>query len=131
VTPETIALQRGLPAAVEAEKAILTQVLMANRIPAEAEHLRASDFTADDRRTVWRAMQALSAMGRPVSEITLVEVLERRGELAKLGGFTYVASLVDTAFALSAGTIRETLLTASARGRLKVGTSPGDRRDGF
>ena len=106
--PEQIALDCGLPAALPAERDMLAQVLVRNQIPPEVSYLQPSDFTSTDRSTVWRAMQALAKTGKPISEVTLAELLEVRGELEKLGGFTFVASLVDTVPRLSDDTVRET-----------------------
>jgi hypothetical protein len=104
--PEKVALQRGLPAAIEAENDLIAQSLITNRIPVEAEHIKPGDFTAEPRRIVWRAMQAMN--GRPITSAVLAEELERRGELAKVGGFTFVASLVDGVPPLTSATISET-----------------------
>src|SRR5271169_6341536 len=87
---------RSLPASVEAERSILGSILLDNKAYTEAaEHLRLEDFSLDSHRRIYARMVDLAESSRPIDMITLVEELERRGELETVGDVGYVAGLLD------------------------------------
>jgi replicative DNA helicase len=95
-TSETILDQRGMPAALEAEKSILGAVLLDNQACNEAaEKLAADDFYLDAHRRIYAGMLALNETGKPIDIITLTEELSRKKEVESVGGVAYIASLTD------------------------------------
>ena len=67
-------LTRGLPANVDAERAILGAVLLDNAAMANV-FLHPADFTVADNATLWRHMAALMEDGEPIDPVTLTERL--------------------------------------------------------
>lgn len=55
----------------------------------------AADFERPLHRSVFSAIEWLVSSSRPVTTLTIAEELERRGELARLGGMAAVAALDD------------------------------------
>jgi len=89
-------LDRGLPASVEAERAILGAILLDNSsYPQAAEFLRADDFSLDSHRRIYLRMMELSESGRPIDFVTLTEQLGQNKEIEAVGGVAYVTSLTD------------------------------------
>ncbi len=89
-------LDRGLPASVEAERAILGAILLDNSsYPQAAEHLRAEDFSLDSHRRIYLRMMELAETGRAVDFVTLTEQLGQHKEIESVGGVAYVTSLTD------------------------------------
>ena len=89
-------LDRGMPASVEAERAILGAVLLDNSAyPQAAEHLRAEDFSLDSHRRIYLRMMELAETGRAVDFVTLTEQLGQHKEIESVGGVAYVTSLTD------------------------------------
>ena len=98
-SPTTIgaaALRFGLPANVEAETFVLGACLLAGELlPEAAEGLGAGDFTVEQHRLIYRAMQDAASAGERIEYLTLVEALERGGRLEAAGGVAGVAALTD------------------------------------
>jgi replicative DNA helicase len=89
-------LDRGLPASVEAERAILGAVLLDNSAyPQAAEFLRAEDFSLDSHRRIYLRMMELAESGRAIDFVTLTEQLGQHKEIEAVGGVAYVTSLTD------------------------------------
>jgi len=89
-------LDRGLPASVEAERAILGAVLLDNQAyPQAAEFLRADDFSLDSHRRIYLRMMELAETGRPIDFVTLTEQLGQHKEIEAVGGVAYVTSITD------------------------------------
>jgi replicative DNA helicase len=89
-------LDRGLPASVEAERAILGAILLDNSsYPQAAEFLRAEDFSLDSHRRIYLRMMELAETGRPIDFVTLTEQLGQHKEIEAVGGVAYVTSLTD------------------------------------
>jgi replicative DNA helicase len=89
-------LERGLPASVEAERAILGAVLLDNSsYPQAAEFLRAEDFSLDSHRRIFLRMMELAETGRAIDFVTLTEQLGLHREIESVGGVAYVTSLTD------------------------------------
>jgi replicative DNA helicase len=88
-------LERGLPAAIEAERSILGAILLDNLIFDQAAELKPDDFSLDGHRRIFSRMRDLQDTGRPVDMITLAEELDRRKEVEAVGGIAYLSSLID------------------------------------
>jgi replicative DNA helicase len=88
-------LERGLPAAIEAERSILGAILLDNLIFDQAAQLKPDDFSLDGHRRIFGRMRDMQETGRPIDMITLVEELDRRKEVEAVGGIGYLSSLID------------------------------------
>ena len=93
---ESQAIQKGLPASVEAEEWVLGSILLDGYIPPEAQELGAQDFSIEKHRRVFGAILALADLNRPIEDKTVVEVLRDRGELPSCDGIAGVASLTQS-----------------------------------
>jgi replicative DNA helicase len=75
------------PQNLEAEESVLGAMMISpGAIGAVSETLDASDFYRESHAKIYRAALALYAKGEPVDAITLVDMLEERGELEDVGG---------------------------------------------
>jgi replicative DNA helicase len=92
---EEALIERGLPAAVDAERSILGGILLDADRYNEVESLGLDNFALDSHRRIFRRMVDLAATGRPIDIITLQEELSRHKELGSIGGMAYLASLTD------------------------------------
>src|SRR5215469_18835766 len=89
-------LDRGLPASVDAERAVLGAILLDNdSYPQAAEFLQAEDFSLDSHRRIYLRMMELAESGRPIDFVTLTEQLGQHDEIESVGGVSYVTSLTD------------------------------------
>lgn len=90
-----LARKHRVPAALDAERAILGGVLLHPPAYKEAvdEGLRAADFFRPVHGTIWRAIEALAKRGTPVDSITVTDELARRHELDGVGGAAAIAQL--------------------------------------
>lgn len=106
------------PNNVESEKALLSCMLVDNRcIPAVLEQIEAVDFYNLANRVVFEALRKLYDYDGQVDQITVREWLEDTGELEKVGGVLYIATLA-TDNAASAANIKiyiRSVLDASMR----------------
>jgi replicative DNA helicase len=91
------AINRTLPANVDAERSILGGIMLDAKGYDEvaAEGVTASDFSLDSHRRIYSRIVDLAESSRPIDTITLIEELERHKELAAVGDVGYVSSLTD------------------------------------
>jgi replicative DNA helicase len=89
-------LRRLPPQSIEAEESVLGGILLDNTaIDRAIEVLGPDDFYREGHRRIYRAMLELSERGEPTDIITLSEVLRAQGDLATVGGATYLAELAE------------------------------------
>jgi len=90
-------LDRGLPASIDAERAILGAILLDNLAYHQAAQasLLPEDFSLDSHRRIYLRMTELCESGRPVDFVTLSEQLGQHKEIESVGGVAYVTSLTD------------------------------------
>src|ERR671937_1476838 len=82
------------PQSLEAEESVLGAMLLSpGAIGAVSEILDAGDFYRESHGTIYRAAVGLYAKGEPVDAITLVDELDRRSELERIGGAERVHEL--------------------------------------
>ena len=77
-------LERGLPASVDAERAVLGAILLdiSNSVyPQAAEYLQADDFSLDSHRRIYLRMMELAESGRAIDFVTLTEQLGQHKEI--------------------------------------------------
>jgi replicative DNA helicase len=124
------------PQNLDAEESVLGAMMLSpGAIGAVSEVLSAGDFYRESHAKIYRAGLALYGRGEPVDAITLVDELERRGELEEIGGKVRVHELAALVPAASnaahyARIVRE---MATLRGLIRAGseiTRLGLERDG-
>ncbi|TDV40108.1 DnaB-like helicase N-terminal domain-containing protein [Actinophytocola oryzae] len=78
-----------------AEQAVLGAVLQSEHARAEvAEIVERSDFFKPAHAAIYAAVHDLAGSGRPVDAVTIVDELERRGELRRVGGAPYLHTCI-------------------------------------
>lgn len=84
------------PQNIEAETAVLGSILIdPDALAAAADLLTAEDFYRNAHHTIFAAMLELATRRTPADLITVIEALERRGDLEGVGGASYVSSLAN------------------------------------
>jgi replicative DNA helicase len=97
-TYEQMLAEGGLvpPQAVELEEAILGALMLErDSIVAVQEYLTADAFYKETHRTIYRAIESLSAELLPIDLYTVTERLKQDGKLTEVGGATFLASLTQ------------------------------------
>ena len=91
-----LALEKGLPTNVEAEQFVLGSVLLDDSLyPQVAGALEANDFCIEKHRRIFRRMLDLHDRGERIEYVTLVNELEKHGQLESCDGIAYISSLND------------------------------------
>ena len=97
VSPLRGTIDRIPPHNLEAEMALIGSVLVDREIMASVgEIVRPSDFYAHVHETIFAALHDLYYRGEPLDKITVAEMLRSRDQLEKVGGLSYLSSLMDT-----------------------------------
>lgn len=85
----------SMPAAIEAEQAVLGGLMLAPEALARVDWLTEADFSRDDHRIVFRAITELARRGEPCDAVTLGEWFESNGLAELVGGVSYVIKLAN------------------------------------
>jgi putative DNA primase/helicase len=86
-------VDRPLPYNLDAERALLGAILLGQR-PAVL-CIRALDFFLPEHRVIFTRACEMAAEGIPIDLVTVLDVLERHGQVEAAGGAGYLAQLVD------------------------------------
>lgn len=81
--------------ACRAEVAVLGAVLLENAVWPQAAVLSPCDFSLSANRTIFARMCDLQAAGVRIDMVTLIDELNRHGELESVGDAVYISSLID------------------------------------
>ena len=93
---DKVALEKGLPSNVEAERLILGSVLLnADRFIEIAGLISHEDFSLEKHRRIYTRMFELHERGEKIDRITVAEELMRHNELESVDGLSYLVSLDD------------------------------------
>jgi len=85
------------PQNTEAEASILSAILIDNSTLLDVlELLSPEDFYKSTHKFIFAGMSELFARNEPVDLVTLTNLLREQKQLEKIGGATYLASLVDS-----------------------------------
>jgi replicative DNA helicase len=85
-----------LPQNVEAERSVLGAILLENQAINQAQEiLDGDDFSRESHRRIFRAMEELSERSAVIDLVTVKNELSRQGALDRVGGASYISSLVD------------------------------------
>ena len=86
----------GVPHNRESEEAVVGAVLINPEVYYDiAQFLQADDFYIHRHRWIWEAYASLHEQRLPIDLLTLSEELERRGQLAEIGGRAFLTALVN------------------------------------
>lgn len=86
---------RMAPHSLEAEEAVLGSVLIDPESLYRVPFLAGGDFFLVKHQWIWEAMLALSTRREPIDLLTVCEELERRQQLAQVGGQAYISHLIN------------------------------------
>mgnify|MGYP001321708279 CR=1 FL=1 len=88
------ALEKGLPANLEAERYVLGSVLLDDSLFVQvAAALEADDFSQEKHRRIFLRMSELHQRGEKIDRVTVAEELSRRNQLEACDGIGYLVSL--------------------------------------
>ncbi|MBC7105658.1 MAG: replicative DNA helicase, partial [Firmicutes bacterium] len=88
--------ERIPPHSIDAEQAVLGACLLDQEALYKVMGVvEPDDFYRASHQTIYRAIIRVSEKGGPVDLLTVVNELEREGELEKVGGAGYVATLTS------------------------------------
>ena len=91
-----VTLNKNLPHAEEAERAVLGAILLDNdALLLVSSALKPTDFHAPRHRVIFQQMIQLAGQHRAIDLVTLDAELSRANRLESAGGPAYIASLVD------------------------------------
>ncbi len=91
-----LALDKGLPANVDAERLILGAILTDESAFLQvAGELEPEDFSLEKHRRIFARMLDLHERGEKIDRITLSNELIKKGQLESVDGFSYIVSLDD------------------------------------
>ena len=86
---------RTMPHDDVAEQSVLGGMLLSKDAIADVvESLRASDFYKPAHETIYEAILSLYGHGSPADVITVANELKKRGELTRVGGASYIHTLI-------------------------------------
>jgi replicative DNA helicase len=93
---EKLALEKGLPSNVDAERLVLGSILLDDSSFIDvAGLLKLDDFCLEKHRRIYRRMLELHERGERIDRITLANELLRFNELESVDGLSYLVSLDD------------------------------------
>ena len=89
--------ERVPPQDLDAEQSVLGGMLLSKDAIADVvEVLKGHDFYRPAHETIYQAILDLYAKGEPADPITIAAELTKRGEINKVGGASYLHTLVQT-----------------------------------
>ncbi len=118
-------IDRIPPQNLEAEMALLGSILVDREIMGAAgEIVRPEDFYAHVHATIYSVLLHLYDRAEPLDKITIAEELKRRDQLEKVGGISYLSSLMDTVQTAASATYYAKIVREKAvlRGLIHAGT---------
>ncbi|WP_159769959.1 replicative DNA helicase [Streptomyces sp. HM190] len=91
------AFERVPPQDLDAEQSVLGGMLLSKDAIADVvEILKGADFYKPAHETIYQAILDIYAKGEPADPITIAAELTKRGEITKVGGASYLHTLVQT-----------------------------------
>ncbi|MEU5027120.1 replicative DNA helicase [Streptomyces milbemycinicus] len=94
---EGAGFERVPPQDLDAEQSVLGGMLLSKDAIADVvEVLKGNDFYRPAHETVYQAILDLYAKGEPADPITVAAELTKRGEIARVGGASYLHTLVQS-----------------------------------
>src|SRR5450432_1856948 len=94
--PSHVALEKGLPSNLDAERLVLGSILLDDAAFVDvAGELKAEDFCLDKHRRIFRRMVELNDRSEKIDRVTVANELMRFNELESVDGLSYLVSLDD------------------------------------
>ncbi len=91
------ALDKLPPQNLEAEQSVLGAILLDNEALLKSiDIITPSDFYKDSHRRIFDAMVALFDQSEPIDLITITDYLRQQNEIDRVGGVSYLSSLVNS-----------------------------------
>ncbi len=91
-----VAVEKGLPVNLDAERLVLGSIMIQDAAYLQvAGILEPEDFSLEKHRRIFRRMGELYERGEAIDRYTVANELARRGELESVDGVSYLASLDD------------------------------------
>ena len=92
--PAPLNESRSLPHNLDAEKAVLGTFFLSETALADVQTLlEPEDFHDPRHQEIYRVVLELAADSKPIDPLTIINELERKGVLEKVGGAAYVTGL--------------------------------------
>jgi len=89
-------LGRNLPANIDAEKAVLSAILLnEENIAQVSDFLLSQDFYSRSHQIIYQALIDLSHMGKKIDLVVLQDHLDAKKELTNIGGLMYLIGLQE------------------------------------
>jgi replicative DNA helicase len=89
-----LALARGLPANLDAERFVLGSILLNDDVYLQvAGAVDSEDFSLEKHRRIFSRMKDLYERGMSIDRVTIAEELMKQGQLESVDGFSYLSSL--------------------------------------
>ncbi len=96
MSPTGIAFEKGLPAAIDAEKFVLGSIMLDDSAFVDvAGALTPDDFCLDKHRKIFRRMAELHERSETIDRVTVCNELQKFNELDSVDGVSYIVSLDD------------------------------------
>jgi len=96
MSPSVVALEKGLPANLDAERFVLGSILLDDSYFIQtAGALDADDFSVEKHRRIFARMAEIHERGEKIDRVTLANELMTRGQLEACDGLSYLVSLDD------------------------------------
>ena len=90
------ALEKGLPANIDAERFVLGSILLdGSRFLEVADVIRPDDFALEKHRRIFQRAMEVHERGETIDRVTVANELLRWNELESVDGLSYLASLDD------------------------------------
>jgi replicative DNA helicase len=92
----SLALEKGLPSNLDAERYVLGSILLDDAtFDTAALALQADDFSLEKHRRIFQRMQDLYSRGEHIDRVTVANELRQQNELESCDGLSYLCSLDD------------------------------------
>ncbi len=96
MSAQSIALDQGLPANLDAERFVLGSILLDDTYYIQvAGQLTAEDFALESHRRIFHRIAEVHERDEKVDRVTVANELMRHNQLEAVGGLTYLVSLDD------------------------------------
>lgn len=90
-------LDKTPPHNIDAEQSVLGSLLIDHEtLPQVSRFLKPEDFYLESHKLVYDAVLDLDEVGEPIDLVTVTEYLKKKGNLDKIGGAAYLASLANS-----------------------------------
>jgi len=104
------------PHNIDAEQSVLGALLIDNTaISKVTKHIRPEDFYMESHRVIYNTILELEENGKAADLVTVTDSLRKKGELEKVGGASYVATLANIAPTVEEKALLRNLITLATR----------------